>query len=231
MDKAILPRWIIRLGYAWSILFLPLVWIDTRDDPIGNAIIGMGIGLLILWMIVGALVQLKLKDKLTTFDSNIIRNFTITATIMALIEEAITTTMTNLAQPVWGVSSEDAFITASTNYLEVVLLHSVIVFIPMYLCWGYLLRKYQFHHLWVYVLFGITGTLAETLSFGPANLINIGFWLNIYGLTVYLPAYLVRKKERIQPSWYLYPVAIILPLLAAIPVVILVLLVQVTFTV
>jgi len=221
-----LPKLIIILGYVWSFLFLPLVWISTRKDPIGNAIIGMAIGLMIMWMGIGAGIQRLLREKFRPIDTAIVRKFAIGAIILALIEEAITTMMTNLAEPLWNVSPNDAHITASTNYLEVILLHSVIVFVPMYITWGILLRKYKFHHLWVYVLFGITGTLAETLSFGPSNLINIGFWLNIYGLTVYLPSYLIRDEGRLDPPMWLYLVAILLPLFAAIPIAILVLLVR-----
>lgn len=226
MNESTIPKWIIRLGYAWSLVVLPLVWIDTRGDAIDNAIIGMAIGLTVVWMIIGATIQLWLKEKITPTDKRVVMQFTIGATIMALIEEAITTTMTNLATPVWGVSPDEAYITASTNYIEVILLHSVIIFIPMYWCWGYLLDKYDFHHLWVYVLFGITGTLAETLAFGVGNLINIGFWINIYGLTVYLPARRVQKPGRTKPVWYHYLIAILLPIITALPVVFLVLFIR-----
>jgi len=43
--------------------------------------------------------------------------FILMATVLALIEEATTTTMTNLAR-LFGVKVVQACITASTNYLE-----------------------------------------------------------------------------------------------------------------
>ena len=61
--------------------------------------------------------------------------FILSATGMALLEEAVTTTMTNLA-PFFGVPIGQAYITASANYLDVVLGHSVIVLVPM-LLFGY----------------------------------------------------------------------------------------------
>ena len=41
------------------------------------------------------------------------------------------------------------------------------------------MKKYDFHPLWVYVLFGLTGALSETLSFGPASLLNAGLYIRI----------------------------------------------------
>jgi hypothetical protein len=49
-------------------------------------------------------------------------------TLLALAEEAVTTTMTNLA-PLFGVKMGEVAITASANYIEVVTQHSVIVFV------------------------------------------------------------------------------------------------------
>ena len=214
------PKTLIILGYAFSLIFLPLVWIDSKGDDVAQAIIGMSIILLIVWMIVFALIQLRIKSLLPYIKNRVVLKFTVLATIMILIEEAITTSITNLAEPLFNVSSTEAYITASTNYLDVILNHSVIVFIPMFICWGFIIKKYKFNYLWVYLLFGITGTLSETLSFGVGSLIAIGFWINIYGLMIYLPAYLVRVKNRIKPTWWFYVVMIILPIIVALPIVI-----------
>jgi len=143
-----LPQIVIALALAWSCVFLPLVWANQSfgadKDPTGSAIIGMGIGLALVWVVLGGGVQLLLRRKLLRAtapagDSDpaaaktwIATRFALSATAMVLVEEAIATTMTNLAEPVWGVSPKKAFITASTNYLEVVLLHSVVVFVPMF---------------------------------------------------------------------------------------------------
>lgn len=59
---------------------------------------------------------------------------------MTLLEEAITTFMTNLA-PFFGVKVGEAYITACTNYLDVVLLHSVIVFVPWFIAWAWILKR------------------------------------------------------------------------------------------
>lgn len=54
-----------------------------------------------------------------------------------------------------------AYITASANYLEVVCFHSVVMFIPLFIAWACILSRYQFRPFAVFLLFGLTGTLAE----------------------------------------------------------------------
>ena len=112
---------------------------------------------------------------------------------MALLEEAVTTTMTNLA-PVLGVAIGQAYITASANYLDVVLGHSVIVFVPMFAAWAWLLSRYDFRPAEVFLLFGLTGTLAEAGTFGPQMLAMAGVWVWVYGLMVWLPAYALPRQ-------------------------------------
>ena len=122
--------------------------------------------------------------------------------------------MTNLAH-LFGISPYEVFITASPNYIEVVTKHSVIVFIPWFIAWGFILRKYTIHPNDVMVLFGITGVLAESLSFGLQNLLQFGFWIIIYGLMIYLPAFLVYNPE--NSNFFkrkYYPLLIIVPFLA-----------------
>ena len=50
----------------------------------------------------------------------------------ALIEEGIATAMTNFA-PLFGVEMGEVYITASGNDMDVVLFHSVVVFVPQFL--------------------------------------------------------------------------------------------------
>ncbi len=139
---------------------------------------------------------------------------------MALLEEVITTSMTNLA-PLLGTTPEEAQITASTNYFVVVCFHSVVVFVPMFAAWAWMLNRWGFSPLKVLLLFGITGSIAEA-SMNPANLIG-GFWVFVYGLMVYLPACTVPVDRDAKPiRWWHYPLAVILPLLAAVPVALLV---------
>ena len=134
------------------------------------------------------------------------------ATLLALMEEAITTTMTNLA-PLFGVKIGEAYITASTNCLDVVALHSVVVFVPMFVGWAVLLWRYDFSPFSVFVLFGLTGTLAE-MSFGPQQALQFGMWIFVYGLMVYLPAYaLPAERNARAPRWWHYPIAVFVPFL------------------
>ena len=142
--------------------------------------------------------------------------------MLALVEEAITTTMTNLA-PVFGVKVGQAYITASTNYLDVILGHSVIVFVPMFVAWAWLLSWYDFRPAKVMLLFGLTGTLAEAGTFGLGHLAEVGLWVFVYGLMVYLPAYSAPTEcGAKQPCLRHYVLAVFLPFLFVVPVAIVV---------
>jgi hypothetical protein len=194
----------------------------------------MSLGLILTWIIGGGILSCLLRKPLRRWllprvERHWQATFILGATGMALLEEAVTTTMTNLA-PVWGVSSVQAHITASGNYLDVVLLHSVIVFVPMFCAWAWLLSHYNFAPDTVFLLYGLTGTLAETGSFGAQNLVAAGFWVYVYGLMVFLPAYAMAPRGRgRRPGLGAIALAIILPLLAAIPIAIVVQTVHHTF--
>jgi len=130
--------------------------------------------------------------------------------VLALAEEAVTTTMTNLA-PVFGVPVGKAYITASANYLDVVCFHSVIVFVPWFVGWAWMLSRWNFHPTMVFLIFGLTGTFAET-GFLPQKLGEIGMWVFVYGLMIYLPAYsLPPRRGARPPRWWHYPLAVFLP--------------------
>jgi hypothetical protein len=120
--------------------------------------------------------------------------------------------------PLLGGVTDAARITASKNYLEVVFLHSVIAFVPLFLCWGWLLSRYDFQPSQVLLLFGLNGTLAETLSFGPQNLIQVGMWVWVYGLMAYLPACTVPVDRGARHArWWHGLMAIFLPLVFVAP--------------
>ena len=90
---------------------------------------------------------------------------------MALIEEVITTSMTNLA-PLFGTTPVEAHITASTNYFTVVCFHSVVIIAPMFVAWAWMLSRWNFSPLKVLLLFGITGSLAFSLrGTNPATVV------------------------------------------------------------
>jgi uncharacterized membrane protein YhdT len=139
-----------------------------------------------------------------------------------MVEEAVTTGMTNLA-PVFGVPIGAAYITASANYFDVVCFHSVVVFIPMFIAWAVILRSYDFSPNAVFLLFGLTGLTAEMSFSGAQAVTEFGLWIFVYGLMVYLPAYtLPVDRGAKKPPWWMYPAAVLLPVLFAIPVAVIV---------
>jgi hypothetical protein len=58
----------------------------------------------------------------------------------------------------------------------------------MFVVWAWLLSRYRFSPSSVFLLFGMNGVLAELLIGGPA-LLMAPFWIFIYGLMIFLPAY------------------------------------------
>ncbi|MBN2518522.1 MAG: hypothetical protein JXB14_06745 [Candidatus Altiarchaeota archaeon] len=217
-----MSRVILALGVyaAIGILMSVLYALSNATDQRSRVVIWMGVTLVFLWVIVcGALIYrwrdlVKRASIANPIDWRV--KFVVLAVFLALVEGAIATGMTNMA-PFFGVRMGEAAITASANYLEVVLFHSVIVFIPMFLAWVWLLSKYDFSPNAVFVLFGITGNFAE-LGYGLQNLLA-GFWILIYGLIIYLPAYSVpRERDVMKPNVLHYILAIFLPFLCALPV-------------
>ncbi len=190
--------------------------------PAPRALMLMVVGLTVLWVVVGGTFMRLGRDRVRALVQRAPWDWRLTfivfCTLLALVEEAITTMMTNLA-PVFGVPVGVAYITASANYIDVVCCHSVIVFVPMFIAWAFLLSCRRFSPDAVFILFGLTGVLAEAGSFGLANLANAGFWVFVYGLMVYLPAYCIPANRPARPPrWWHYPLAVGLPLVAAMPV-------------
>jgi hypothetical protein len=181
-----------------------------------GAIMLMAAALALIWNVIGGAIMYLLRNRARDLvrKSPLSRGstFVLFATALALLEEGVTTTLTNLAQ---AFGSSRAFITASRNYLEVVLWHSVIVIAPMFLVWARLLGRHNFSPGSVFLLFGMNGVLAELLIGGPA-LLMAPFWIFIYGLMIFLPAYsFCKNNEAPAPRWYHYPGAIVGCLLAS----------------
>jgi hypothetical protein len=215
---------ILSVFFAWCILVyvifagVALIGGDVKM----RAMAGMVSGLLLLWVVIGGTLMYAGRDRVKELISKIPLDwrikFILFATVLALAEEAVTTGMTNLA-PLFGVRLGEVAITASADYIEVVTRHSVIVFIPMFIAWALILSRYKFSPGSVMILWGLTGTLAETISFGMQNLLDAGFWVFVYGLMVYLPAYAVPEGRKASaPKAYHYPLAILAPILFLIPV-------------
>lgn len=218
-----ITRWLLIAIGIYSALFVGFLnlIVVTSDDVKGRAIILMADGMILLWIMVGGaltpLLRKQLVPRIAAIPLDWRVRFVLFCTAMALIEEVVTTSMTNCAS-LFGTTPEEAHITASTNYLVVVCFHSVVVFIPMFIAWAWMLSRWDFSPLKVLLLFGITGSLAEA-TINPTSLIG-GFWVFVYGLMVYLPACTVPRDRGARPlSWWHYPMAVMLPVLAVVPVV------------
>jgi uncharacterized membrane protein YhdT len=213
---AVLGAWLAVSTGAVVMIGLAFARPNTR------AVILMGAGLVLLWVTLGGFLMRRLRDparalvRAIPIDWRI--KFVLLAAGLALVEEAITTAMTNLA-PFFGVPVGAAYITASADYFDVVCLHSVVVFIPMFIGWAVLLRYCDFSPNAVLLLFGLTGLAVETMFSGAQALAEFGLWIFVYGLMVYLPAYtLPANRGAKKPRWWHYPAAVFLPILFAIPV-------------
>jgi hypothetical protein len=208
------------------LLLIPLMLLELvglaeegrkRYGSFEGAIMLMAAALALVWNVIGGAVMFLVRNPARELvgKSRLGRSatFVLFATLLALLEEGVTTTLTNLA-PVFG--NAQAFITASRNYLEVVVWHSVIVIAPMFFVWSWLLAKFRFRPACVFLLFGVNGVLAELLTGGGPALLMAPFWIFIYGLMIFLPAYsFSTSTETPEPSWYHYPIAIGACLLAS----------------
>jgi hypothetical protein len=202
--------------------FIAAVNIIGSTDPRGRAIILMATGLVILWVLVGGLITLHYRDRIRNWIQGIHLSwpwkFVLLATALVMIEEAITTGMTNLA-PEFGSQIGVAYITASNNYLIVICFSSVVVIVPEFVGWAWLLKRYDFTPKEVFLLYGFLGTTMEAWSGGNPFDMIVGFWFFVYGLMIYLPAYsLPKDRGAVTPRWYHYILAYFVPLACALPV-------------
>jgi hypothetical protein len=213
-------------GWAGLIIVFEGAAANNVISAPARVILEMSVALGLLWIVLGGALMMSfralVRDLVLLIPLGWRAKFVLFAIFLALVEEAITTGLTNLA-PLFGVRVGEAYITASADYLDVILFHSVIVFVPMFIAWTWLLGRRAFSPNAVFILFGLTGTLSETISFGGQNLIALGFWCCVYGLMVFLPAYSLPVERGAAPPHRIdYLVALVLPLLAAIPVAIVV---------
>lgn len=216
------------LVWAWgfNLLLLAASW----HDRVSRAIVWMAILLLTVWVMIFGFVSWRFGQRIGDYVREATRSripwqatFVGFCVGLALVEEAITTTLTNLAGAL-GDPSGKAAITASRNYFVVVATHSVVVFVPMFCAWAWLLTRFDFSPFAVLLLFGVCGLFGEVIAFGPQNLVSAGFWILVYGLMVYVPTLSVPVRIRAtRPELLQYMLAIVLPLLCTIPLVIAVL--------
>lgn len=204
----------IKILGTWLLLSSLLITLLNLGDTIARARLLMAWGLILIWVILGGYIMYRFRDTFKTIFEKIpgkwTTKFLLFSISLALIEEGITTLLTNMA-PVFGAQIGEAYITASTNFFQVVLHHSVIIFLPFFVAWVWLLKRYDFSANQVFWFFGITGTLAEAVSFG--NFGEFGLWIFVYGLMIYLPAYCIPKDRGAKPVriWH-YPLVIIVPI-------------------
>ena len=209
----------IWLAISTSVVLLVAL---TAMGPNSRAVILMGAGLILVWIALGGTLMYVFRDRIRGFVLGLPGRwqvkFVLLATLLALTEEAITVTMTNLA-PMFGVPVGAAYITASANYLDVVALHSAVVIIPMFIGWAFLLSRWNFSPAQVFLLFGLTGTLAEVSFGGIQQLAQIAMWTFVYGLMVFLPAYCIPAERGAKPiRWWHFPLAVVLPIVFSVPV-------------
>ncbi len=209
-------RLLVQLLAGWLLLTTTVVTAVTWRSPRAHAVLCMGWGLILLWIGLCGTLMRRFQDPVRNAVLKVRLDWRLTfvlfATSLALLEEVITTTMTNLA-PLFGVKIGEAYITASTNYFDVVALHSVVMFVPLFVGWALILSRYDFSPFAVFLLFGLTGTAMET-NLGTKNPLEFGLWIFVYGLMVFLPAYCVpsdRPARRVL--WWHYPLAVFVPFL------------------
>ncbi|MBE3098147.1 MAG: hypothetical protein IMZ44_13605 [Planctomycetes bacterium] len=89
---------------------------------------------------------------------------------------------------------------------------------PSYILWAVMLSFFDFAPVEVMLLYGLTGWLAEWMTFGPQNVLMVGMWTFVYGLMVWLPACTVPKDRKVRPvRWWYWPPAVLVSLFAGIP--------------
>jgi hypothetical protein len=215
----------ILLAYGVTVMILLLIFVNGSEiDPNARAIIYMGtFALWLCWIGICGILMIKLRDpiksKLGMKPERWKIKFVIFAIGLLLLEEIFTTLATNMVE-IFGGEYGKAFITASDNYFEVILLHSAIVIWPGFVFWAWWLKKYDFHPNWVLILFGLSGLLSE-ISFGGIQQVNaIGMWMMTYGLMIYLPAYCIpADRGAVRPKLIHYLLPFILNVLFQLPMV------------
>jgi hypothetical protein len=204
---------LVALVFVFSVFITLLM----RHQPHKLAMLGMAWGLIFFWIIGCGLAMWHWRTLACQLAAKLPWpwpiKFVIGCILLAMLEEAVTTTMTNCA-PLFGVKVGQAYITASTNYFDVILRHSVVIFVPMFVGWAVVLKFWRFSPFEVFLLWGICGTFLEFMYSGFQGLPNFPFWILVYGLMVWLPAHFPNPLRKAKlPRWWAYPLAVILPLL------------------
>ena len=197
------------------VLVSSFLTVITWRHPHQRAVISMAWGLVVFWIVGCGTLMWRYQDLCCRLVQRVPAPWTIKfvagCILLAMLEEVVTTAMTNCA-PLFGVKVGEAYITASANYLDVILRHSVVIFVPMFVGWAILLKFWRFSPFEVFLLWGITGTLLEFAYSGYQGIPNFPFWILVYGPMVWLPAHFRAVPDSAKPPrWWQYPLAAILP--------------------
>lgn len=216
---------LIRAAGIWSLavlaVFCPLIFLSPSVAPEARVVSAMMLGSLVLWVGGCGALMWRHRDAVVAWLRALplpeAPKFVLAATALACLEEAITTLMTNLA-PLFGGTRGVQGIVNATNYFHVVLLHSVVTFVPAFAVWAWLLRRYAFAPAQAFLVYGLTGTLSEALFVRP-DAVFAGYWIFVYGLFVWLPAAAMRRPPALRTVRLRHvAVALLMPVAAALPV-------------
>lgn len=174
-----------------------LVTAIVLGNPIDRAVLFMAWGVILFWIGLGGGLMYAYRETVTRWAGRIPWPrplvFFFFSLILYFLEEVVTTSMTNTA-PLFGVSSIDAHITASTNYFRVVFTSSLPVLGPLILLFTWMVFRFRFSATKTFFLFGLAGVFLETVNGGWNNILEAPFWIFIYGLMVWLPAYATTTR-------------------------------------
>ena len=162
------------------------------------AIAGMAAALLLIWVWLGGALMFALRHRVRALVLKVPLDwrlkFILFATLLACTEEGVTVSLTNLA-PWFGVPLGVAFVTASANYHDVIVFHSVVMFIPFFITLALVLQRWDFSPFAVLVAFGLVGTTAEAIfAASPVTFVMFPLWCFVYGLMVWLPAFCLPPR-------------------------------------
>jgi hypothetical protein len=137
------------------VLTSSFITVVTWHQPHKRAVIGMAWGLITFWIVGCGMLMWRCKELCCRLVDRVPVSwpikFVVGCILLATLEEVVTTSMTNCA-PLFGVKLGEAYITASSNYLDVILRHSVVVFVPMFIGWAILLKYWRFSPFAVFLL-------------------------------------------------------------------------------
>jgi hypothetical protein len=119
---SVAPRtvvWLLRICAVWTLACTAFLALGTAlsPEPVVRAVLGMALRLAVVWVGAAGGLMFGLRQRIRVLTRRFDRwprgTFVVFATGLALVEEAVTTTMTNLA-PLWGVPMARAHVTACT---------------------------------------------------------------------------------------------------------------------